>query len=238
MKIITWNCNGALRNKFQHLSKLNADIIVIQECEDPNQSANNAYKEFAKNSIWLGSNKNKGIGVFAKQDVLIEKLDWSNIYEDHEVNFFLPILINKKYKLLALWAHHNNSPTFEYIGQVWKYLKLNHSNIDNSIIIGDFNSNTIWDKWDRWWNHTDVVKILSDKNIHSVYHHYFKEEQGKESLSTFYLQRNINKSYHIDYCFLPIEQLNKISSIEVGSANDWLSISDHVPLILSIDSII
>ena len=238
MKIITWNCNGAFRNKFEYFFPFEADILIIQECENPVHTNDLKYKTFAKNYFWIGKNKNKGLGIFAKENILIEKLDWSNEYDDHQVNYFLPIIINRKQKLLALWAHHNDSPTFEYIGQVWKYLKINHQNIDNTILVGDFNSNAIWDVWDRWWNHTDVVKSLYDKEVNSAYHSFFNEEQGKETIKTFYLQRNINKGYHIDYCFLPKELLNKLSSVEIGDKDYWLSISDHLPMIVSFDTII
>ncbi len=62
MKIISWNCNGALRKKFQHVADLNADIYIIQECEDPTKANHTAYSKWANNHLWIGDNKNKGIG--------------------------------------------------------------------------------------------------------------------------------------------------------------------------------
>lgn len=44
MKIVTCNCNGAFRKKFENLSKINADIFVIQECEDPERCKPNYTK--------------------------------------------------------------------------------------------------------------------------------------------------------------------------------------------------
>lgn len=79
--------------------------------------------------------------------------------------------------------------------------------------------------------------MLIDRNIQSVYHHYTKEEQGKESSKTFYLQRNINKGYHIDYCFLPKELLDQLSTFELGDLDYWLSISDHLPLFVSFGNV-
>ena len=35
MRIISWNCNGAFRNKINSILSLNGDIYVIQEAEDP-----------------------------------------------------------------------------------------------------------------------------------------------------------------------------------------------------------
>ena len=128
-------------------------------------------------------------------------LDWSNKYEEHEVNYFLPCRVNDQFNLLGVWAHKNNSPTFGYIGQFWKYLKINKINFQNIVIAGDFNSNSIWDIWDRWWNHSDVVKELQTIDIESIYHLIFQEKHGKESVPTFYLQINIDKPYHIDYIF-------------------------------------
>ena len=67
MKIVTWNCNGALRKKFEPITELGADICIVQECEDPTRTKDSSYKDWASNHIWIGDNKNKGIGIFARE---------------------------------------------------------------------------------------------------------------------------------------------------------------------------
>tara|TARA_R110002126_G_scaffold133001_1_gene276949 strand:- start:103 stop:807 length:705 start_codon:yes stop_codon:yes gene_type:complete len=231
LKILTWNCNGALRNKFEFLSDFNADIIVIQECENPAETKHEAYIEWAANYLWIGDNKNKGIGIFAKEHIVLKQLKWSNLFKDHQVKHFLPCSINGDFNLLAVWNHSNKSPTFGYIGQLWKYLQINKAYLNNSLILGDFNSNVIWDKWDRWWNHSDVVKELKEIGIESLYHKKRKERQGLETQPTFYLHRNLEKPYHIDYVFGSKEFVNDLKHIEIGEVEYWLKISDHLPII-------
>ncbi|WP_313385663.1 endonuclease/exonuclease/phosphatase family protein [Chishuiella sp.] len=234
MKIITWNCNGAFRNKYPILSEFNADILVVQECENPIVSNDNNYKNFAKNYFWIGNNKNKGLGIFAKDNILLEKLNYSNIYLNHEVNYFLPVLVNKTQVLIGIWAHKNNSPTFGYIGQIWKYFQLNSDKIKESIIIGDFNSNKIWDCWDRWWNHSDVINSFEKSDLRSIYHELKNEAQGEESIKTFFLHKDLHKGYHIDYCFIPYNLLNKKTNLIIPEFNKFSSFSDHLPLIIEL----
>lgn len=231
MKIVTWNCNGAFRNKFQELSKINADIYVIQECENPAESNHKEYLEWSTNYLWIGENKNKGLGIFVRKDWTLKHLDWNAEYKDHNVKHFLPCLINNDFQLLGIWAHKNNSPNFGYIGQLWKYLQVNSHQFGKIILVGDFNSNTIWDEWDRWWNHSDVVNELKSRNIESLFHHFHKEEQGKESIPTFFLQRNLKKSYHIDYAFGSDNFTKALKNVSVGDIENWIKISDHLPLI-------
>lgn len=134
-------------------------------------------------------------------------------------------------KILAVWTKQANSPTFKYIGQVWKYLQLNNAKfVENKpFLIGDFNSNAIWDVWDRWWNHSDVVGELSELGNQSLYHHQYTEKQGSEKTPTFYMHRKLSKPYHIDYVFLPEGYLLS-AVLEVGKPGKWLEYSDHVPL--------
>ncbi len=237
MKIVTWNCNGALRNKIETLSEFDADLYLIQECENPELSINKSYKDWASNFLWRGDNKNKGIGIFAKKDITIEAIDWSDDYKDNKVRHFLPCIVNNDFQLVNIWTSQNKSPNFGYIGQLWKYIELNKENFKKIILAGDFNSNSIWDQWDRWWNHTDVVNDLYKMDIHSLYHTYFKEQQGKETRPTFFLQRNIMKPYHIDYAFASKVLKTNMRQFKIGDKKKWLHYSDHLPLFFEIENL-
>ncbi len=231
LKIITWNCCGALRKKFENLTDFDADINIIQECENPAVTKHIKYKQWAENYLWIGDSKNKGIGIFAKKEIELKELSWSDSFEDQLVKHFLPCSVNGDFNLLAVWTHRNNSPTFGYIGQLWKYLQINKSKLTKGLIVGDFNSNKIWDKPHRYWNHSDVVAELNEIGIRSLYHTYYNEEQGIETQPTFFLQRKLEKPYHIDYVFGSKEFINKLEKIELGKVCTWLKLSDHMPIV-------
>lgn len=98
--------------------------------------------------------------------------------------------------------------------------------------MGDLNSNAVWDEWDRWWNHTDVVRELAVLGLDSCYHRYFSEAQGAESMPTFYLHRKLEKAYHIDYGFAGAAW--DAQCVEVGCAADWLVDSDRMPVVMDL----
>jgi exonuclease III len=231
LKIVSWNCNGALRNKFECLAELGADVYIIQECEDPAAMRHPGYRQWAQNYVWIGDSASRGLGIFSPKDLRIEPLDWSNTYQDHQVKHFLPCSINNDITILAVWTHQNNSPTFGYIGQFWKYLQTNKLQLKDALIAGDFNSNALWDTWDRWWNHSDVVRELGEIGIESLYHSFTKEAQGKETQPTFFMHRKLARPYHIDYFFGGTAFLNHLINLEIGATDPWLKISDHLPII-------
>lgn len=230
MRVLTWNCNGAFRKKYQLLSEYQADILVIQECEDPYQSGDTYYKDFAVNYLWRGTSKNKGLGVFAKQGISLEYIELNL----EPLELFLPCMVNSHIPLVATWTKQANSPNFAYIGQLWKFLEKHKVflNTPSAMLVGDLNSNKRWDEWDRWWNHSDVVKTLSELGLESAYHSYFAEAQGEETRPTLYLHRNHSKSYHIDYGFFGSKW--QITQVALGKPEKWLMFSDHMPLLFEV----
>ncbi len=228
MRIVSWNCNGAFRRKFDRIASLDADIFVIQECEDPANS-HSAYHDWAGSHVWRGGSSSKGIGVFVKNGLSIAPLDWP----DHGLQQFLPVAIGDRLNLLAVWT--KNSPKMSYIGQFWQYVRHHSDRFDrNSIFCGDFNSNAIWDKRGRAWNHSECVSILREMGFRSLYHQWAEESQGVESRPTFYLQKNLAKPYHLDYIFGHGARFADPSpEVFVGHPADWLSISDHMPVVLT-----
>lgn len=247
LKIVTWNCGGAFRKKLDAIDDHDADILVIQECEDPQQSTQ-TFRRWAGEYLWIGTNKNKGIGIFPKKGHVVRELSWCGSYrlqglhsdsstihwETTELKLFLPFKVDESLDVVAVWTKSENCRVFRYIGQLWKFLQIHRNDLasGNQILLGDFNSNTIWDRPDRWWNHSDVVNELTKIGLRSLYHVQNNEAHGCESIPTFYLHKKLNKAYHIDYAFLSKHYHG--SEIQIGESSDWLSYSDHMPLFLKI----
>ncbi len=229
IRIVTWNCNGAFRKKWEHVAALQADVYVIQECEDPAMCSDLAYQAWAANHLWVGTSKNKGIGVFVSGSRRLTAVDLP-----HEpLQLFLPCLVDD-WPLLAIWTKQANSPNFAYIGQLWKFIQLHPTFLKHpsAMAVGDFNANKIWDEWDRWWNHSDVVRELGDIGLHSCYHAHFAEEQGLEARPTYFQHRHLTNPYHIDFGFAGPQW--DVVDVDVGRSEQWLANSDHMPVVFDL----
>lgn len=206
------------------LQGLNSDIYIIQECENPAMIKDEEYKKFSSNYIWVGY-KSKGLGIFVKDTLILKNNHW----ETYGLEWFVSCTINDRLTLLGIWGSGN------YIEDIYVYLQIHNEklkNTDNILICGDFNSNSRWDKKHKRRTHSSVVNQLEDLHLYSCYHFKKNEIQGQESEPTFYMYRNKNKPYHIDYCFYNKEN---IKSLQIGKFEDWISLSDHMPIIVDID---
>lgn len=138
--------------------------------------------------------------------------------------------------VLAAWTQDDpKSQRHSYIGWL-------HDAVDrysdlfrhDTLIMGDFNSNAIWDANHRGMSHSDLVARLADLGIVSLYHHRSGELQGRESTPTLFHTKNREKPFHIDYCFASRTLVDRIRLFEVGTTDPWLERSDHMPLFVEI----
>ena len=225
----------AFRKKADFILAHKPDILVIQECEHPDKLIFPSNTPKPTDTLWFGKNQHKGLAVFSYSNFRFKVLDIHN----EEFKMIIPIAVTGgefDFNLFAIWAFNPNDRDGKYITQVWKAINYYDNLISNqlSILIGDFNSNTIWDyKKHRLSNHSSVVKFLEDKGIFSAYHLYHKQTQGKEKHPTLYMYRHQDKPYHIDYCFVSDDLAKKLQSVKVGTHRSWKRYSDHVPVIVS-----
>jgi len=238
MRIITWNCNMAFRKKAEIILALKPDILIVPECECPEKLK---FKEDIPNPsdiLWFGTNQHKGLAIFSYCDLRFKVLDVHN----EDLRMIVPINVTGRcldFNLFAIWANNPKDPDGVYIEQVWKAIHYYESLLTekSTILIGDFNSNTIWDRKHRASNHSNVVEYLKKNKIYSSYHLHHKQIQGKEQHPTLYMYRHLNKPYHIDYCFMSDDLVRTIQSVNIGEYSYWIKYSDHMPVIIDMNNL-
>jgi exodeoxyribonuclease III len=224
----------AFRKKADFILAYNPDILVVPECEHPDKLKFNLNTPKPTDMLWFGENQNKGLGIFSYSEFKFKLLETHN----PELKMIIPIAVTGgqyDFTLYAIWANNPKDPDGHYIEQVWKAIKHYDNDLTNkkTMLVGDFNSNTIWDRKHRESNHSNVVKYLEEKGIFSSYHSHNKLAQGKELHPTLYMYRHQDKPYHIDYCFVSADMSEKIQSVEIGGYEFWMQYSDHVPVIVT-----
>ncbi len=236
MIVITWNCNMAFRKKLGLILKHRPDILVIPECEHPDRLKFPAGTRKPANMLWYGNNPNKGLGIFSYGNYTLRQLDCY----DPTIRTIVPIAVTGgdiDFTLIAAWAYNPTDPDGQYVEQVWKALHHYHDLLNGpTMLMGDLNSNTIWDRKYRVSNHSSVVKLLEEKGIHSTYHLYHKQQQGSEKHPTFYLYRHKDKPYHLDYCFVSSNMAGMLRKVTIGRHHAWQPYSDHVPVMVRFDA--
>jgi exodeoxyribonuclease III len=240
MRIVIWNCNMALHDKYEHLLALAPDIAVIPECANVDLIREKAPNFVPSSSIWIGDNRHKGLGVFTFGPC---KAEQSAIYQS-EFPHVSPIRVDgpTQFNLLAVWACHAHANSYAgRQGPLMRAMGAYRDFIQDSptIVAGDFNDNVLWDKPKKLNNHGKNVNALTAFGLRSAYHQSRGVGHGSEPDPTIYWRnRKIDgPRYHIDYCFVPDDWINADLSVDVGLFQDWVGIglSDHVPLIVELN---
>ena len=261
MKIVSWNCTMALYNKCDDIQEFDADIYVIPECGNPAKSTSSKYKKFAKNYIWIGEDKNKGLGIFAKKGVELKLIEDNNeLAEDYrcvknekefsigklaekgkkiedipkeeyiQYRHFIPVEVNGKFNLLAVWAMP------KHVEMIHDYYEANKDLFDENLVMcGDLNSSVLFDERGehKGKNFGMLIRKLKKHNLVPVYHSLNnKEKHGHESEATYFYKKKLNSRFHIDHVFSAPYITKKLEIIDNVK---WIKLSDHLPLVFEID---
>lgn len=225
MRIVSWNCCMAYRGKNQLIDIVRPNIAMIQEISCADVEASDA-----RFRHWVGRNPAKGMGILGFAD---HQYAVAEGYTDH-IPWFIPITVDDVH-ILAIWASTTNTNARRYVRLIHEALDhyrefLNHP---NTILIGDFNSNAIFDGKHPAASHSHLVERLLNVGISSVYHAQSGDAHGSEQEPTFFLHRSLAKPYHFDYAFVS-QSLRNDAKLAIGGPDHYLGPSDHLPLILDI----
>jgi hypothetical protein len=198
---------------------------VIQECARPVSQSSR--------SLWFGDNPSQGIAVIANGLYRIRALPAAGGLSKYviPVEVFGPI----NFLIIAVWAQRNAAG--RYVEGVVRAVDLYRHLFARypTVLIGDLNSNAIWDSSHPVdFSHSSLVKLLSELGLVSSYHYFHQESHGAEKQPTHYFRWNEERPFHIDYCFTPKDWATSLQAIEVGSFEEWKAHSDHRPIIVDL----
>lgn len=234
MKILSWNCNGAFRKKIEIVKNLKVDIAIIQECEKSELWSDLRAHDW----IWQGDRKSKGVGVFSfKPGLTLNPIEFSLEFN----HWFIPLEFSNGLRLMAVWAmNHRGNEVVESIQPTFRTIEDNKELISTmDIIAGDFNNNVVWDsgpsrKFAKG-SFRDILTTLKSLGFNSLYHHSTSEGFGEETTASLFLQRNLEKPYHVDYAFAAQPLLSNMR-FEILKDPIYLQHSDHRPLLMNINA--
>jgi hypothetical protein len=213
----------AFYKKRHLLDALLPDVAIVQEVSK--KDIESGEYPFA---AWVGSNPHKGLGVIGMSPASYKVTEPG----DPALPWHIPFSVDGL-NVVALWAHK--------LTRELRYVRVTHEIVDRhtrflgtgrGMLVGDFNSNTIWDAEHRGRNHSMLVDKLSGIGMDSIFHRQNETDHGSEQIKTFFHNWNPEIGHHIDYVFLSSAIAAKVA---VGEPDPWLQHSDHMPLVVDID---
>ena len=81
---------------------------------------------------------------------------------------------------------------------------------------------------------SSVVDLLTQAGLTNA-DFAMSELSGQPSLRrTHYHQRKFSRGFVVDYIFVPTGEASRLQTFEVGDPHDWITWSDHVPLVVEL----
>jgi exonuclease III len=233
MRFVTWNCRvGAFRNKAKHIAPLRPDVLVAQEVEPIDSVLLFAGEQQPtyRDRCCDPESPRRAIGVFSYTDTTLRAVDQSETlygfrrYEAQRGDLM--------FQVVGVWTAVTKSRATSYM-QAHDGIRRHEDWIAQrpTVIVGDFNDNASY----RTAHWQELLNLLEPLGLQSAYHTYFDEPYGAETRPTHFHRGQKTSAFHLDYCFLPKPWAERIKGVDVGTFEDWGTISDHGPLTVDVD---
>lgn len=231
LRLVVWNCADGFARKARVIQALQPDLAIIAECRYT--ALMEIESGFDPSRIcWIGQANKRGLAIIGREEWRLEAVSL-----ELGDQWFLPVIARHQsleLRLLGVWvkpAEDYLAPTLRSLDRCSSFLSLSNG---PAIVADDFNHNVMLDRATAKRRFSDIVTRLASLNLVSAWYTFHKEAHGQESVPTFYFQRRADKTYHIDYTFLPNEQSCKLARVELGSYSQRVETgwSDHVPLMV------
>jgi exodeoxyribonuclease III len=231
LRIVSWNCNMALRHKFEALLALRPDVAIIQECARPDEG----WRPACRDAAWIGFNAQKGLGVFTFGDLTLGR---HASYSDR-FSLYLPVEIDGAccFNLLGVWVADARKIPPDATNDPAAAINFYRPFLGAapSVVAGDFNRLPQQMSARSKVHSASVVELLTDAGLINAAH-VMSDATGQDALRrTHYHQRHFSRGFVVDYLFIPAVERARLTAFEVGDPHDWLRWSDHVPLVAELD---
>ena len=222
MRVTSWNCSRSadVSLRLSLLAPFRSDLITLQECRRPAIDSASV--------IWRGTDPSKGVAVVSTEAAL--RLEFVETPSLHPTVVPVLVLAPQPFVFVGVWTH----PPYNAVA--WAVMTTCVAAADGLPVVatGDFNSSP-----GVQGQQPDSQRLLQrmrdELGLVSAYHYLSGELPGAETRTSCYHHWNESAPFHLDYCFVPEEWVDRLIGVEVGSFAAWPQ-SDHRPLTVDIDN--
>ncbi len=210
-----------MANTAAAVAALDASLTVLQEARRP--------AALPAGTLWVGTNPQNGLAAVPGEGCevalgpLARRAPWS----------IVPLRLTRpaEMHLLMVWTRKEHEYVQGLDAALTRYARFLLA--AESVVLGDFNANAIWDNPRRPTDFSRVAARLGDQfGLVSAYHARSGEAFGSESEATHYFWRRRTRPFHIDYCFVPRGWVRGLKNVAILDRAPWDALSDHRPLIM------
>ena len=215
------------------VAPLRPDVLVVQEVERLDQVLvfAGSHQPTFRDRLSRTRDAKRSIAVLSYTDMKLEAVD----HDDPMYTFrrFRAERNGLSFQVVAVWTEPADARRDDY-KQAIEGVQRFRDWIQRAptVIMGDFNDSARY----QTTNWPELMAAIEPLEVASAYHAFTGEPLGQEiHLTYFHGGKADGFAAHLDYCFIPLAWVPRITAVTVGDHQEWSRSSDHMPLVVDLD---